>query len=128
MQNIMKGELHHKNEAVWKSLSKEARDFIQALLQVNPKNRLSASEALQHPWLELHSKGGLKAKDLSGALASLKKFSGFTKIKQGMLGFFVQNMLSQRELNELAQQFKDLDKDGSGALSPQEVRQALKEI
>jgi Ca2+-binding EF-hand superfamily protein len=38
-----------------------------------------------------------------------------------MLGFFVQNMLSQQELNHLAQQFKEFDKEGSGALSPQEL-------
>jgi Ca2+-binding EF-hand superfamily protein len=48
----------------------------------------------------------------------LKKFTGQSKIKQAMLGFFVQNMLSQQELNHLAEQFKEFDKDGSGALSP----------
>ena len=45
-----------------------------------------------------------------------------------MLGFFVQNMLSQQELNHLAEQFKEFDKNGSGALSPQELKMALKEV
>jgi hypothetical protein len=47
-------------------------------------------------------KGGLKDRDLSSALENLKKFTGHSKIKQAMLGFFVQNMLSQQELNHLA--------------------------
>ena len=45
-----------------------------------------------------------------------------------MLGFFVQSMLTQQELNHLAEQFKEFDKDGSGALSPDEVKQALREV
>ena len=45
-----------------------------------------------------------------------------------MLGFFVQSMLTQQELNSLAEQFKEFDKDGSGALSPDEVKIALREV
>lgn len=37
-------------------------------------------------------------------------------------------MLTQQELNHLAEQFKEFDKDGSGALSPEEVKQALREV
>lgn len=45
-----------------------------------------------------------------------------------MLGFFVQNVLSQAELRNLAEQFRTFDKDGSGALSPNELKQALLEV
>ncbi len=65
---------------------------------------------------------------MSEALTNLKQFAGFSKIKQAMLGFFVQNMLTQQELNHLAEQFKEFDKDGSGALSPDELKVALKEV
>jgi hypothetical protein len=51
-------------------------------------------------------KGDLKDLDLSQALNNLKTFAGHTKIKQAMLGFFVQSMLTQQELNHLAEQFK----------------------
>jgi calcium-dependent protein kinase len=73
-------------------------------------------------------KGDLKDLDLSEALNNLKKFAGHTKVKQAMLGFFVQSMLTQQELNHLAEQFKQFDKDGSGALSPDEVKLALREV
>jgi len=33
--------------------------------------------------------GGLKGRDLSSALDNLKKFTGYSKIKQAMLGYFV---------------------------------------
>jgi hypothetical protein len=51
-------------------------------------------------------KGDLKELDLSQALNNLKKFAGHTKIKLAMLGFFVQSMLTQQELNHPAEQFK----------------------
>ena len=95
---------------------------------MNPQKRPSATEALDHPWFQLANEGGLKDRNLSGALDNLKKFTGYSKIKQAMLGFFVQNMLSQQELNHLAEQFKEFDKDGSGALSPQELKMALREV
>lgn len=36
---------------VWNKISMEAKDFIQKLIRVNPNDRLTASQCLQHPWL-----------------------------------------------------------------------------
>lgn len=38
-------------ESEWGDISGEAKDFIRGLLEVDPKKRLTASEALQHTWL-----------------------------------------------------------------------------
>jgi serine/threonine protein kinase len=35
----------------WKGTSKEARDFIRRLLQVDTRKRMTAEEALCHPWI-----------------------------------------------------------------------------
>lgn len=35
----------------WKQISPLAMDFIQRILEVDPAKRMSASEALQHKWL-----------------------------------------------------------------------------
>lgn len=35
----------------WTHVSSHARDFVRCLLQKEPKHRMSASEALEHPWL-----------------------------------------------------------------------------
>jgi calcium/calmodulin-dependent protein kinase I len=39
------------HQRFWKHVSMTARDFIERLLVVDPKQRMSASEALQHPWI-----------------------------------------------------------------------------
>jgi len=39
------------HDSHWCFISDEAKDFIRKLLEVNPNERLSAQEALKHPWL-----------------------------------------------------------------------------
>lgn len=39
------------HDRFWKHVSEPARDFIRSLLVVDPRKRLSAQEALQHPWI-----------------------------------------------------------------------------
>jgi serine/threonine protein kinase len=47
---IAEGELHFADPA-WELVTKEARDFVSALLTKNPEHRLSAAGALAHPWM-----------------------------------------------------------------------------
>lgn len=35
----------------WDEISDSARDFVRKLLVIDPKNRMTAEQALQHPWL-----------------------------------------------------------------------------
>eukprot|EP01104_Vermistella_antarctica_P005896 TRINITY_DN16642_c0_g2_i1.p1 TRINITY_DN16642_c0_g2~~TRINITY_DN16642_c0_g2_i1.p1 ORF type:complete len:800 (+),score=282.95 TRINITY_DN16642_c0_g2_i1:290-2401(+) len=41
-------------DSEWKYISKEAKDMVRGLLTVDPKKRLDALQALQHPWLRTH--------------------------------------------------------------------------
>jgi len=45
----------------FKSLSEGARSFVLALLRVDPLSRLSALEALEHPWLRQHAPEAVEA-------------------------------------------------------------------
>jgi serine/threonine protein kinase len=36
---------------VWKKHSKLVKDFISALMELNPEKRLTAKEALEHEWI-----------------------------------------------------------------------------
>jgi serine/threonine protein kinase len=42
----------------WGGVSEQAKDFIRRLLDPSPKTRLTAAEALKHPWLARRSGGG----------------------------------------------------------------------
>ncbi|XP_073678562.1 serine/threonine-protein kinase DCLK3 [Garra rufa] len=64
---IQKGEVHFLSP-YWDNVSEGAKALVRALLEVNPKRRLTASQTLQHDWL-LHAtaqkdhKGAIKATD-----------------------------------------------------------------
>jgi calcium-dependent protein kinase len=38
----------------WKGTSREARDFVRQLLQMDPSKRMTAEQALNHPWMVRH--------------------------------------------------------------------------
>jgi len=49
-EQIMKAEFDFP-DPYWKDVSKEAKDFISKLLVTDAKKRLSATQALAHPWI-----------------------------------------------------------------------------
>ncbi|KAK9061851.1 hypothetical protein SSX86_019035 [Deinandra increscens subsp. villosa] len=49
-RSVLKNEPHF-DEALWSKLSFEAKDFVKTLLNKNPRKRLTAAQALCHPWL-----------------------------------------------------------------------------
>ena len=49
-QKIMRGEFEF-HETDWSGVSDQAKDFIRALLTVDPNKRMTASQALFHPWI-----------------------------------------------------------------------------
>ena len=50
IRRAQQGKFNFDDEE-WDAISKEAKDLITKLLQVNPKDRLSAEETLAHPWM-----------------------------------------------------------------------------
>ena len=50
--NIQKG-VYKKDDKRWKKASKEEKDLIQKLLIYSPRKRLTALEALRHPWFKI---------------------------------------------------------------------------
>ena len=50
MRTITKG-IYDMELEPFKSVSDEAKDLIRKLMEIDPKQRLSAKEALNHPWI-----------------------------------------------------------------------------
>lgn len=40
----------------WASVSEDAKDFVRMTIDRDPVHRLTAAEALKHPWIQLHNK------------------------------------------------------------------------
>ncbi|KAJ1440236.1 hypothetical protein B484DRAFT_427490, partial [Ochromonadaceae sp. CCMP2298] len=61
-------EFHTK---YWDKVSEDAKDLVRRLLVVDPSCRLTADEALAHPWVAADSKT-LSSYDLSSSLSELE--------------------------------------------------------
>lgn len=53
--SIMAGQ-YEFHSPYWDSISTQAKDLIKKLLVVNPNQRLTASQALQHEWFQVATK------------------------------------------------------------------------
>jgi serine/threonine protein kinase len=51
-QARLSGSQRLNNSAVWDGLSENARNLLCAMLTVDPEARISASDALSHPWFD----------------------------------------------------------------------------
>lgn len=75
---------------------KNEQDLIRKLLTVDPKRRLTAAEACEHPWLST-ARGNLTKHDLGAGLEKLKIFNATRKLRaairsvRGERGALVQN-------------------------------------
>merc|ERR1719197_1872962 len=74
-EQIMAGEYDYPEE-YWDEVSDEAKDFIDNLLLVDPAERFTASQALEHPWLQ-----GSAPDHTLGVPAKMEEFSK-TKFKK----------------------------------------------
>lgn len=64
---------YHFHEDYWSHISPEAMDLIRRMLCVSQKDRWTAKQLLEHPWMTAGAET-LEAKDLTKSLATLKKF------------------------------------------------------
>ena len=55
MGSITTGDFDITNRPPWPEVSDEAKDLVQRLLELDPKKRISAADALMHPWLVLRT-------------------------------------------------------------------------
>lgn len=52
LENAIKNGKYSFPEGFWKNVSESGKNFITCLLKVNPSERISAEEALHHPWIQ----------------------------------------------------------------------------
>uniref|UniRef100_A0A1I8J5Y5 Protein kinase domain-containing protein n=1 Tax=Macrostomum lignano TaxID=282301 RepID=A0A1I8J5Y5_9PLAT len=62
----------------WDGISRNARDLVSGLMQLDPAKRLTAAQALQHPWV---SGQAAKTEPLQAVQSKLKEFNAKRKLK-----------------------------------------------
>lgn len=78
--NKIKNAEYEFHEEYWSEVSEEAKDLIRHLLKINPVERYTAEEALNHPWM-LREGDELAQRTLGASLQQFKKFHATRKFK-----------------------------------------------
>ena len=103
-------------------VGQEARDLVTQMLNRNYRLRISAAEALNHPYItksKLADAGS--GQQLTAALSNLKGFNGASKLKDAIHTFIATQIATQADLKDLREAFQTLDKNGDGRVSREEL-------
>eukprot|EP00300_Choanocystis_sp_HF-7_P025700 c2780_g1_i2.p1 GENE.c2780_g1_i2~~c2780_g1_i2.p1 ORF type:complete len:339 (-),score=78.46 c2780_g1_i2:102-1118(-) len=81
-------------DSAWTGVSATAKDFIRRLLVKSTVTRMTAHQALQHPWLDLDTSDTYNG-DLTQAKSSLQAYQATRKFRQGILTVIASNRLAR---------------------------------
>ncbi|CAA6655955.1 unnamed protein product [Spirodela intermedia] len=104
----------------WPSISSSAKDFVGKLLVKDPRARLTAAQALSHPWVREGGDASEIPLDIS-VLNSMRQFVKYSCFKQFALRALA-STIDQEELSNLYDQFDAIDVDKNGSISLEEMR------
>uniref|UniRef100_A0A1D1YTY0 non-specific serine/threonine protein kinase n=1 Tax=Anthurium amnicola TaxID=1678845 RepID=A0A1D1YTY0_9ARAE len=121
---ILQGDIDLQSNP-WPSISDNAKDLVRKMLAQDPKKRITAAQALEHPWLR---EGEASDKPMDSAvLARMKQFRAMNKLKKLALKVIAEN-LSEEEIKGLKQMFRNMDTDDSGTITYEELKSGLTKL
>ncbi|GBG27071.1 Protein kinase, putative [Hondaea fermentalgiana] len=136
MASALRG-VYSMSRPVWKTLTEEAKDFVRKCLVINVKRRMTARDALDHPWFRMELANDASEAEASsissdssstivndGIIKNLRQYAhqaSFTRIALQAVSY----ELSRDDIKDLENAFKVLDRDGDGYITSEELQQEL---
>mmetsp|Transcript_112264 Transcript_112264/g.322731 ORF Transcript_112264/g.322731 Transcript_112264/m.322731 type:complete len:558 (+) Transcript_112264:89-1762(+) len=121
LRKVKAGNVHWSSR--FQKLSPQAKDFVRSLIVVDPTERMSAQQALQHPWITQRRRSELTLLE-NDTLESLRAFSRTSQFRRNVLSMMAWS-LSAEDRSELRKQFLSIDKDKGGTISLKEFKEVL---
>merc|ERR1712032_1435709 len=113
------------NAADWKNVSEDAKTPIRMLLKMNPKDRYTAEQSLNHDWIKNKApKATNQNLNSSSLVDNLRGFRSQNKLKKAAL-MCISSQLDDGSIKALRDLFMQLDSNGDGLLTPAELKEGL---
>ena len=126
--NITKG-VYRKDDKRWKKASKEVKDLIQRLLVYNPKKRLTAIQALKHPWFKITDSNilydNVPKNDIIDCIRNLLTYNISSKLEELVLAYIIHNIPRPKQAKSAIKLFKLVNEVGDGKLLKRELKKTL---
>jgi calcium-dependent protein kinase len=128
ISNIKKGKYNSNHKKLVES-SNEVQDLVKKLLLVDSKKRLSAIDALKHPWFKKFNAksiySNISEKKIKNYLERLRKYQINSKFQQMVWLFIVHNVPDTSETKDILKIFRLFNENDDGKLSKEELYNAL---
>jgi len=120
----------------WTNMNSNAKTFVRDLIRASPSKRMTIEQAVTHPWLrearENKTAGTAASKkaagvNTSGVLSNLTRFSKTSTFGK-MCITAVARQLDHKALKNIHLVFRELDTNGDGTLSMEEVSTGMKKM
>mmetsp|Transcript_113932 Transcript_113932/g.368644 ORF Transcript_113932/g.368644 Transcript_113932/m.368644 type:complete len:493 (-) Transcript_113932:66-1544(-) len=112
------------NAADWKNISEDAKNLIRMLLKMNPRDRYTAEQALNHEWIEKKAPAAKGVSLQSNFVDNLRGFRSQNKLKKAAL-HIIAGQLNEDQIKNLREVFMALDGNGDGLLTAAEMKDGL---
>ncbi|KAG5053255.1 hypothetical protein AAZX31_02G262600 [Glycine max] len=119
---ILRGHVDFTSDP-WPSISPAAKDLVRKMLHSDPRQRMTAYEVLNHPWIKEDGEAPDTPLD-NAVLNRLKQFRAMNEFKKVALRV-IAGCLSEEEIMGLKQMFRGMDTDNSGTITIEELKQGL---
>lgn len=110
----------------WDKISEAAKDFVRKLLKAKPEERLPIDQVLAHPWLSATERVA-NTFEMESTLINLKQFSNSSRF-QAFCVASVARQLDHRHLRRIHRVFREMDVEGDGVLTFNDVAYGFKRI
>jgi len=108
---------------VWSKVSIQAKDLVNRMLTPNHEMRITAADALKHPWFS--SEMNSEVEWNPEVLKLLSKYGEFSDLKKKILNMMVKRV-DEADLKELHKIFFELDKKKTGLITYEDLHEYLK--
>lgn len=122
-----KKEQYPFKDAPWDKMNPQAKDFVSKLLKAKPADRLPIKDVIKHLWLTSNIDGSADQGASADVLKNLDNFCAQSTFKR-MCITAVARQLDHKHLKDIHQVFREMDMNGDGVLSVEEVANGFKKI
>ena len=120
---------YNKNDSRFIQHSEEVKDLVSKLLEKDINKRLSAKEALNHPWFEKYEGRRLFSnflpEDIKPYIENLFKYKYNSKLQELVIAFLVHNLSNSDETLIILKMFRHFNKKGDCKLTKKELTEGL---
>jgi len=113
------------NASDWKNVSEDAKNLIRMLLKMNPKDRYTAQQTLNHEWIKNKAPKASNVNLQSNFVDNLRGFRSMNKLKKAAL-HIIANNLNEDQIKKLREVFMALDSNSDGLLTVNEMKEGMK--